>query len=559
MALKGIKFDDEVLEVPSKLSELDNDTEFISATVDNLLNYYNKNEVNQLLGNISGLKYEVVTSLPIEDISTTTIYLIAKPAQTENNIYDEYIYISDKWELIGSTSVDLTDYYTKNEVDAKVSSLNNEVSTIKNDISDIDQDIINTNDKFKNYLPLTGGVLTGNVISTADVTAQQVTMGAGKLMGSVTQQEEDYVVVTDSAGNMHKRATNKVLDDIGGSTILVDSVRKSTFEMDSKQDKLTAGTNITIDENNIISASGGASIAIDSELSTTSENPVQNKIINEALNLKANDDDVIHKSFHEETIEGILTFKNAIRTQPEPIIIKLEDRVSATPITWYGTGQPLVFGDISQSLQFIGSNDRPKYKYLSTDSTPAVTKDFAFLSDIPNTDDFALKIDVGTIQTQVAENTTDIATNIGDIAALQQKINELAQYPKVEVFFDMNSEDAAINQGYTTGLPSGKAINWTNENYDLIRIYGHLAGFLGYIEVPLEGRPHDDILMTATNATGKIIHYLRGILYKDYKRFNLGGRATYTITDGLLTVDTTKDETKYYVTRAEGVILRPRW
>lgn len=54
----------------------------------------------------------------------------------------------------------------------------------------------------------------------------------------------------------------------------------------NKQDKLTAGTNITI-ENNVISATGGGSqITVDDELSTSSENPVQNKVITTALNNK---------------------------------------------------------------------------------------------------------------------------------------------------------------------------------------------------------------------------------------------------------------------------------
>lgn len=147
-----------------------------------------------------------------------------------------------------------------------------------------------------------------------------------------------------------------------------------------------------------------------------------------------------------------------------------------------------------------------------------------------------------------------------DVKTLEDKINELAQYPIVEAFYDMNSTDETINQGYTSGLPSGKAIYWTNENYDLIRLYAQMNGFLGYIEVPLEGRPKDDLLMMAQNATGKVIHYLRGILYKQYKRFNLGNRATYTYaTDGTLTVETSKDETKFFLTRAEGVISKPRW
>lgn len=51
------------------------------------------------------------------------IYLILKETEAENNLYDEYMFISGKPELIGSTQVDLTDYYTKSEVDEKFASI----------------------------------------------------------------------------------------------------------------------------------------------------------------------------------------------------------------------------------------------------------------------------------------------------------------------------------------------------------------------------------------------------------------------------------------------------
>lgn len=52
--------------------------------------------------------------------------------------------------------------------------------------------------------------------------------------------------------------------------------------LEAKQDVLTAGEGITI-EDNVISATG-ATITIDDELSTTSENPVQNKVVTSAIN-----------------------------------------------------------------------------------------------------------------------------------------------------------------------------------------------------------------------------------------------------------------------------------
>jgi len=99
-------------------SDIPDVSNFITNTVDNLTNYYKKNEtytqaeVNSLIGAVSGISIEVVQTLPTQDISTSTIYLVPKTAATNDN-YDEYIYVSNSWEHIGSTDVDLSGYQTK--------------------------------------------------------------------------------------------------------------------------------------------------------------------------------------------------------------------------------------------------------------------------------------------------------------------------------------------------------------------------------------------------------------------------------------------------------------
>lgn len=107
--------------VPTKVSDLINDSEFIDKTVSNLANYYLKSEtytkeqVNELVGAISTLDVLVVESLPNTNISTTTIYLVAKTDTDTNDVYDEYIYVAStkKWEMIGNTIIDLSNYLTK--------------------------------------------------------------------------------------------------------------------------------------------------------------------------------------------------------------------------------------------------------------------------------------------------------------------------------------------------------------------------------------------------------------------------------------------------------------
>ena len=59
---------------------------------------------------------KVVTELPTTNISSTTIYLL-KTGEEDSNLYSEYIYVNNKWELRGTQKMDLSNYYTKEEVD----------------------------------------------------------------------------------------------------------------------------------------------------------------------------------------------------------------------------------------------------------------------------------------------------------------------------------------------------------------------------------------------------------------------------------------------------------
>lgn len=86
--------------------------------VPTLANYYNKTEVDALLNAIDTGQFIVVQSLPAEG-QDKAIYLVPHTGSTPD-AYDEYIWVNNAWELIGSTSVDLSNYYTKAEVDSEL-------------------------------------------------------------------------------------------------------------------------------------------------------------------------------------------------------------------------------------------------------------------------------------------------------------------------------------------------------------------------------------------------------------------------------------------------------
>ena len=112
-------------DIPTLISQLTNDSGFITNAVSDLVNYYTKDEtytkteISNMISAIPKFSIQVVQSLPGSGISTTTIYLTPSGGGSGNS-YSEYIYVNNQWELIGSTAVDLSDYYTKAQVNAMV-------------------------------------------------------------------------------------------------------------------------------------------------------------------------------------------------------------------------------------------------------------------------------------------------------------------------------------------------------------------------------------------------------------------------------------------------------
>lgn len=74
---------------------------------------YTKTEVDSIIAKIDQFKVKVVDVLP-ETGEELTVYLVPKDSslQENDNVYDEYIWTDGKWEHIGDTKIDLSDYIT---------------------------------------------------------------------------------------------------------------------------------------------------------------------------------------------------------------------------------------------------------------------------------------------------------------------------------------------------------------------------------------------------------------------------------------------------------------
>ena len=174
--------------------------------------YYTKAQVDALVSTIPTFNIEVVQELPTEDISDSTIYLLAKQDGSGNDYYDEYIHVDGNWELIGSTSVDLTNYYTKDEADNKFVE---------------DTDLYYIERALRVEGDITGNVIYGSYKETVDDYSQsQVVQDANfSYMVVNVLKGNEYEITGKGGGNEDNRlwalyrTTGEILDKAPADTI----------------------------------------------------------------------------------------------------------------------------------------------------------------------------------------------------------------------------------------------------------------------------------------------------------------------------------------------------
>jgi len=219
-------------------------SEYGFVKVDNTLDSTSTNPVENrvitsAISSLVGIRCEVVSELPATG-ENGVIYFVPNGG-SEPNIYDEYIWIdsTSKFELIGTTEIDLSNYVTNDDLNAILLNyvsetdlaniLNNYVTDsefddliegVNTQLSDIDRELSTKQDK------LTAGYginITGNTISVN-----------GNFVTESNLNERLSHYLTDSDGYVISSSINDLYD--------------------TKQDKLTAGNNITISNDGVISA-----------------------------------------------------------------------------------------------------------------------------------------------------------------------------------------------------------------------------------------------------------------------------------------------------------------
>lgn len=93
-------------EISADISNVKND---LSDEINSRTEYDSELEslIDKLEDDLSNIElYNIVDSLP-ESGSTNILYLVPSNSTKENSVFDEYLWVNDKWELIGSISTEL--------------------------------------------------------------------------------------------------------------------------------------------------------------------------------------------------------------------------------------------------------------------------------------------------------------------------------------------------------------------------------------------------------------------------------------------------------------------
>lgn len=216
--------------------------------------------LKEMIANLANLQIEIVDQLP--SVGETNIIYLVKKSGSAPDIHDEYVFVDGKWEKIGDTEIDLSNYYTRDEVDDKLTGFGAGDVIAAEAFTTADR-VITSNGPGKTVKD--SGILISNLALKSYVDEKEIAWD------KVTGKPETYV----PAAHTHPLA--QITD--AGALAYKDKVDESDLNFD-----IPDGT------------------VVDSSLSTSSVNPVQNKVVTEALNNRYTKSETYSQSEIDEKI-----------------------------------------------------------------------------------------------------------------------------------------------------------------------------------------------------------------------------------------------------------------
>ncbi len=230
--------------------------------------YYNKTSVDSLLETLRKNTYQVVETLPdISEAKEGVIYLVPVDGDTDN--YTQYILENSKWLSLGTTKLDLTNYYTKEEINTKESALKADIETNSqnienntNSIKSLNTSLTNTNTKVDTLSSSITAI--GNRTTLLENDLKVVNTSLSTINTTITtiqdkDKEQDNLLTTYANDISDLQSANGVQDTkIANNTSSINSLKTS------KQDVLVSGETIKTINGASILGSGDIVVSADS-------------------------------------------------------------------------------------------------------------------------------------------------------------------------------------------------------------------------------------------------------------------------------------------------------
>lgn len=338
-----------------------------------------------MISNLANLRIEVVNALPSTG-ETNVIYLVKK-AGTNPDIHDEYVYVEGNWEKIGNTEVDLSNYYTKDqvytksetysqeEVGALITEIEGKIPTIPNVetsmsgagnvITSIEVDASN-----KHKVNAVKGL---SVYSKSEIDEKLSDSGLGDVIAEAPFTTADRVITSGGAG--------KTVKDSG---ILLTNLATKEFvnQFEPEWDKIANKPSTftpSAHTHTVSQITDFPTLVVDSALSTASENPVQNKVITNTL------------SSYVKTADLNVTLGNYYTTSEVYTKQEVNDKIASA-----GGGDVIASGNLEEDYIIVGAG------------TKSIKNSSQTLSNL------ALKTDLNGYATQSWVNSQGFITEAGD-------------------------------------------------------------------------------------------------------------------------------------------------
>lgn len=323
-----------------------------------------------MISNLANLRIEVVNELPSTG-ETNVIYLVKK-AGTNPDVHDEYVYVEGNWEKIGNTEVDLSNYYTKDQVYTKSETYSQEeVGTLITEIEGKIPTIPNVETSMSG---------AGNVITSIDVDASnkhKIAAVKGISVYSESEIDEKLSNLGDVIAEVPFTTADRVITSGGAGKTVKDSgilltnlaTKEFVNQFEPEWDKIANKPSTftpSAHTHTVSQITDFPTLVVDLALSTTSENPVQNKVITNAL------------SSYVKTADLNVTLGNYYTTSEVYTKQEVNDKIASA-----GGGDVMASGDLSTDYIIVGAGTK------SVKNSGQTLSNLALKSEIPSLSGYA--------------------------------------------------------------------------------------------------------------------------------------------------------------------------